>query len=64
MKPSPVAPEIVSMKRSRSAPRTSALKRKVLMDDMMVLHGEYVSILFQSYSAVKIDPHYFVLVIE
>ncbi|KAE9617692.1 putative rad21/Rec8-like protein [Lupinus albus] len=42
LKPSPVAPEIVSMKRSRSAPRTSALKRKVLMDDMMVLHGDTI----------------------
>ncbi|CAL0303267.1 unnamed protein product [Lupinus luteus] len=42
LKPSPVAPEIVSMKRPRSAPRTSALKRKVLMDDMMVLHGDTI----------------------
>ncbi|TKY65323.1 Sister chromatid cohesion 1 protein 4 [Spatholobus suberectus] len=42
MKPSPAAPEIASMKRARSAPRTSALKRKVLMDDMMVLHGDTI----------------------
>ncbi|KAK7243196.1 hypothetical protein RIF29_37985 [Crotalaria pallida] len=42
MKPSPVAAEIVSTKRPRAAPRTSALKRKVLMDDMMVLHGDTI----------------------
>lgn len=42
MRPTPPAPEIVSMKRSRSGPRSSTLKRKVLMDDTMVLHGEYV----------------------
>ncbi|KAL2606749.1 hypothetical protein GLYMA_09G247600v4 [Glycine max] len=44
MKPSPAAPEIASMKcvRSASAPRTSALKRKVHMDDMMVLHGDTI----------------------
>ena len=42
MKPTPPAPEITSTKRLRSAPRASASKRKVLMDDMMVLHGEYV----------------------
>ncbi|KAK7340400.1 hypothetical protein VNO77_21102 [Canavalia gladiata] len=42
MKPSPVAPEIASLKRPRSAMRNSALKRKVLMDDMMVLHGDTI----------------------
>ncbi|CAL0328070.1 unnamed protein product [Lupinus luteus] len=42
LKPSPVAPETVSMKYSRSAPRISALKRKVLIDDMMVLHGDTI----------------------
>ncbi|KAL9297077.1 hypothetical protein ACSQ67_022973 [Phaseolus vulgaris] len=42
MKPSPAAPEMASMKRVRSAPRTSALKRKMLMDDMMVLHGDTI----------------------
>lgn len=31
------------LKRHRAAPRSSASKRKVLMDDMMVLHGEYVA---------------------
>lgn len=34
--------EVASTKRLRSAPRSSATKRKVLMDDPMVLHGEYV----------------------
>ncbi|GMN59756.1 hypothetical protein TIFTF001_028843 [Ficus carica] len=42
MKPTPPAPEIVSTKRLRSAPRASASKRKVLMDDMMVLHGDTI----------------------
>lgn len=42
MKPTPPVPETVSTKRPRSAPRSSVLKRKVLMDDTMVLHGEYV----------------------
>ncbi|KAJ1443592.1 Rad21/Rec8-like protein, N-terminal [Sesbania bispinosa] len=46
IKPSPAAPEIQSTKRlrsaPRSAPRTSAIKRKVLMDDMMVLHGDTI----------------------
>ncbi|KAK7295222.1 hypothetical protein RJT34_18127 [Clitoria ternatea] len=42
IKPSPAVPEMVSTKRSRSAPRTSALKRKVHMDDMMVLHGDTI----------------------
>ncbi|CAJ1824106.1 unnamed protein product [Sphenostylis stenocarpa] len=37
-----LAPEMASMKRARSAPRASALKRKVLMDDMMVLHGDTI----------------------
>lgn len=41
MKPTPPAPE-VSTKRLRSATRSSVLKRKVLVDDSMVLHGEYV----------------------
>ncbi|KAF3452275.1 hypothetical protein FNV43_RR02708 [Rhamnella rubrinervis] len=43
LKPTPPAPEIVSTKRLRAAPRASASKRKVLMDDMMVLHGESLS---------------------
>ncbi|XP_061368538.1 sister chromatid cohesion 1 protein 4 [Gastrolobium bilobum] len=42
VKPSPAAPEIASTKRLRSGTRTSALKRKVLMDDMMVLHGDTI----------------------
>lgn len=42
MKPTPPAPEIISTKRLRSAPRASASKRKVLMDDMMVLHGDTI----------------------
>ena len=44
MKPTPL--EVASMKRARSAPRPSAAKRKVLMDDTMVLHGEYVINMF------------------
>ncbi|KAF3455185.1 hypothetical protein FNV43_RR05633 [Rhamnella rubrinervis] len=42
LKPTPPAPEIVSTKRLRAAPRASASKRKVLMDDMMVLHGDLI----------------------
>lgn len=41
MKPTPVL-ELATTKRLRSAPRSTATKRKVLMDDPMVLHGEYV----------------------
>lgn len=41
MKPTPPPPEMTSMKRPRSS-RVCASKRKVLMDDTMVLHGEYV----------------------
>ncbi|MCI05361.1 double-strand-break repair protein rad21-like protein [Trifolium medium] len=40
VKPTPAAPRIPPTKRFRSTPRTSTVKRKVLMDDMMVLHGE------------------------
>ncbi|CAA3032607.1 Hypothetical predicted protein [Olea europaea subsp. europaea] len=42
VKPSPVVYEVTSMKRARSAPRTGAAKRKVLMDDTMVLHGDMI----------------------
>ncbi|KAF5726326.1 putative cohesin subunit rad21 [Tripterygium wilfordii] len=42
MKPTPLAPEVASMKRARSAPWGSILKRKVLMDDAMVLHGDII----------------------
>ncbi|XWS58903.1 hypothetical protein CRYUN_Cryun08bG0074400 [Craigia yunnanensis] len=41
MKPTPPL-EVASMKRARSAPRPSATKRKVLMDDTMVLHGDTI----------------------
>ncbi|KAF3507202.1 hypothetical protein F2Q69_00000682 [Brassica cretica] len=41
MRSTPVL-EIATTKRSRAAPRSTATKRKVLMDDPMVLHGEYV----------------------
>ncbi|XP_021289042.1 sister chromatid cohesion 1 protein 4 isoform X2 [Herrania umbratica] len=41
MKPTPPL-EVASMKRARSAPRPSASKRKVLMDDAMVLHGDTI----------------------
>lgn len=41
MRPTPVL-EAASTKRLRPAPRSTATKRKVLMDDPMVLHGEYV----------------------
>ncbi|KAL3520448.1 hypothetical protein ACH5RR_018597 [Cinchona calisaya] len=43
VKPTPPPPcEITSLKRHRSAPRTSTSKRKVLMDDTMVLHGDTI----------------------
>ncbi|KAK9292227.1 hypothetical protein L1049_020190 [Liquidambar formosana] len=42
MKPTPPLSEVVSMKRPRTAPRVSASKRKVLMDDTMVLHGDTI----------------------
>lgn len=41
MKPTP-PPEVVSMKRPRTAIRSNASKRKVLMDDPMVLHGDTI----------------------
>ena len=34
--------EVATTKRLKSAPRSTTTKRKVLMDDPMVLHGEYV----------------------
>ncbi|XWS65243.1 hypothetical protein CRYUN_Cryun05aG0075900 [Craigia yunnanensis] len=40
MKPTPL--EVASMKRARSASRPSATKRKVLLDDTMVLHGDTI----------------------
>ncbi|KAG2238805.1 hypothetical protein Bca4012_024101 [Brassica carinata] len=41
MRSTPV-PEKVSTKRLRAAPRSTATKRKVLMDDPMVLHGDVI----------------------
>ncbi|KAL4341943.1 hypothetical protein GQ457_08G014360 [Hibiscus cannabinus] len=41
MKPTPTL-EVASMKRARSAPRSTVTKRKVLMDDNMVLHGDTI----------------------
>ncbi|KAL3650091.1 hypothetical protein CASFOL_006494 [Castilleja foliolosa] len=42
VKPTPRRSEVTSMKRTRSAPQTGASKRKVLMDEMMVLHGDTI----------------------
>ncbi|CAA0814507.1 Sister chromatid cohesion 1 protein 4 [Striga hermonthica] len=42
VKPTPPLTEVTSMKRSRSVPRSKAPKRKVLMDDTMVLHGDTI----------------------
>ncbi|KAJ4908304.1 Sister chromatid cohesion 1 protein 4 [Raphanus sativus] len=41
MRSTPVL-EIATTKRSRAAPRSTATKRKVLMDDPMVLHGDVI----------------------
>ncbi|ESQ41617.1 hypothetical protein EUTSA_v10012533mg [Eutrema salsugineum] len=41
MRPTPVL-ELASTKRLRAAPRSSSTKRKVLMDDPMVLHGDVI----------------------
>ncbi|XP_054796085.1 sister chromatid cohesion 1 protein 4-like [Prosopis cineraria] len=42
VKPTPAASEVVSIKRPRLVSRTSAIKRKVLTDDTMVLHGDII----------------------
>ncbi|XP_057463446.1 sister chromatid cohesion 1 protein 4-like isoform X2 [Actinidia eriantha] len=42
MKSTPTPLEITGMKRPRSASRSCASKRKVLMDDSMVLHGDVI----------------------
>ncbi|KAK6775155.1 hypothetical protein RDI58_026156 [Solanum bulbocastanum] len=42
LKATPLPSEITSSKRARSAARMSASKRKVLMDDVMVLHGDMI----------------------
>ncbi|CAH8387730.1 unnamed protein product [Eruca vesicaria subsp. sativa] len=41
MRPTPVL-EVASRKRLKSAPRSTTTKRKVLMDDPMVLHGDLI----------------------
>lgn len=41
-------PHVTRMKCQQSAPRVSASKRKILMDDAMILHGEYVPFLLLS----------------
>lgn len=35
-------PQVTRMKRQQSAPRVSASKRKLLMDDAMILHGDVI----------------------
>ncbi|XP_073306618.1 sister chromatid cohesion 1 protein 4 [Primulina huaijiensis] len=42
VKPTPPFSEVTSMKRNRSAPHSGPPKRKVLMDDTMVLHGDTI----------------------
>ncbi|GAB4855907.1 hypothetical protein Ancab_024547 [Ancistrocladus abbreviatus] len=42
VKHTPPIPDIVCTKRRRVAPRPSPLKRKVLIDDMTVLHGDTI----------------------
>ncbi|KAK4433097.1 Sister chromatid cohesion 1 protein 4 [Sesamum alatum] len=42
VKPTPPLSEVMSAKRTRTAPRSGAPKRKVLMDDTMVLHGDTI----------------------
>ncbi|CAK8542549.1 unnamed protein product [Lathyrus sativus] len=42
VKPSPATAEVPTAKRFRSTPRTSTLKRKVLVDNTMVLHGDII----------------------
>ncbi|PIA29596.1 hypothetical protein AQUCO_05800021v1, partial [Aquilegia coerulea] len=42
LRPTPSQPEIASRKRLRVTSRTSVVKRKVLMDDSMVLHGDTI----------------------
>ena len=60
MKPTPPAPEVASMKRARSVSRPSAMKRKVLMDDSMVLLGEYVIffMFYFSFHNLSVIDHY------
>lgn len=42
MRPTPVPLEVISSKRRRTGQHASVLKRKVPMDETMVLLGEYV----------------------
>ncbi|GAB2218467.1 hypothetical protein Droror1_Dr00001691 [Drosera rotundifolia] len=42
LKPTPSIQDTESMKRRRVTPRTTPYKRKVLMDDSMVLHGDTI----------------------
>ncbi|XP_042038172.1 sister chromatid cohesion 1 protein 4-like [Salvia splendens] len=42
VKPTPPPSEVTSMKRHRAAPRSGGPKRKVLMDETMVLHGDAI----------------------
>ncbi|KAL6545258.1 hypothetical protein OROGR_009132 [Orobanche gracilis] len=42
VKPTPPFTEVTSMKRCCTLPRSAAPKRKVLMDDKMVLHGDTI----------------------
>lgn len=42
MRPTPPPAEVVLSKRPRLTPRVNVLKRKVLLDDDMILHAEYV----------------------
>ncbi|KAK4381689.1 Sister chromatid cohesion 1 protein 4 [Sesamum angolense] len=42
VKPTPPLSEVTSTKRIRTAPRSVVPKRKVLMDDTMVLHGDTI----------------------
>ncbi|KAK3441277.1 hypothetical protein EUGRSUZ_B01452 [Eucalyptus grandis] len=42
MKPSPAVTEVNVSKRQKTAQRASAYKRKVLLDDTMVLHGDAI----------------------
>ncbi|KAG9137024.1 hypothetical protein Leryth_013865 [Lithospermum erythrorhizon] len=42
LRPTPSSREITSVKRRRSAPHSGTTKRKVLVDDSMVLHGDTI----------------------
>ncbi|XXG89412.1 hypothetical protein AAC387_Pa12g1414 [Persea americana] len=42
VRPTPPPPEVISSKRSRVTTRVNVSKRKVLLDDTMVLHGDVI----------------------